>query len=80
MARNLDLSRKLQQRAEQLIPGGVNSPVRAFRAVGGEPPFLVRGEGANVYDADGNCVYRLRLFLGTTAAWPCGSGGGRSRS
>ena len=54
MARNLDLSRKLQQRAERLIPGGVNSPVRAFRAVGGEPPFLVRGEGAHVYDADGN--------------------------
>jgi glutamate-1-semialdehyde 2,1-aminomutase len=54
MARRLDISRKLQQRAEQLIPGGVNSPVRAFRAVGGEPPFLVRGEGARVYDADGN--------------------------
>ena len=54
MAKKLDLSRKLQQRAEQLIPGGVNSPVRAFRAVGGEPPFLVRGQGAYVYDADGN--------------------------
>ncbi len=54
MARRLEVSRKLQQKAEQLIPGGVNSPVRAFRAVGGEPPFLVRGEGARVYDADGN--------------------------
>jgi len=54
MARKLDRSRELQQRAEQLIPGGVNSPVRAFRSVGGDPPFLVRGEGSRVYDADGN--------------------------
>lgn len=54
MARILDQSRALQRRAEQLIPGGVNSPVRAFRAVGSEPPFLVRGEGARVWDADGN--------------------------
>src|SRR5579863_10589301 len=54
MPRKLDESRKLQQRAEQLIPGGVNSPVRAFRSVGSEPPFLVRGEGAQVWDADGN--------------------------
>ena len=37
MARKTEQSRKLQKRAEQLIPGGVNSPVRAFRAVGGEP-------------------------------------------
>jgi glutamate-1-semialdehyde 2,1-aminomutase len=54
MARALDQSRSLQKRAEQLIPGGVNSPVRAFRSVGGDPPFLVRGEGAHVWDADGN--------------------------
>ena len=54
MPRNLDQSRALQQRAEKLIPGGVNSPVRAFGSVGGEPPFLVRGEGAYVWDADGN--------------------------
>jgi len=44
----------LRQRAERLFPGGVNSPVRAFRAVGGEPPFVVRGEGAYLWDADGN--------------------------
>ena len=79
MAKNLDLSRKLQQRAEQLIPGGVNSPVRAFRAVGGEPPFLVRGQGAHVYDADGNSLYRLRRLLGTSAARPRRSRGRRSR-
>ena len=54
MALKFDQSRALQKRAERLIPGGVNSPVRAFRSVGGEPPFLVRGEGAYVWDADGN--------------------------
>src|ERR1700679_1798841 len=47
-------SQALRQRAERLFPGGVNSPVRAFRAVGGEPPFVVRGEGAYLWDADGN--------------------------
>ncbi len=47
-------SRVLQERAERLFPGGVNSPVRAFRAVGGEPPFIERGEGAYLWDADGN--------------------------
>jgi len=54
MDRDLKESRALQKRAEQFIPGGVNSPVRAFRSVGGDPPFLVRGEGPNVWDADGN--------------------------
>jgi glutamate-1-semialdehyde 2,1-aminomutase len=52
--RKLDRSRWLQQRAERLLPGGVNSPVRAFRAVGGDPPFVVRAEGAYLWDADGN--------------------------
>jgi glutamate-1-semialdehyde 2,1-aminomutase len=47
-------SRALQRRAEELFPGGVNSPVRAFGAVGGEPPFVARGEGAYLWDADGN--------------------------
>ncbi|HEY0564471.1 MAG TPA: glutamate-1-semialdehyde 2,1-aminomutase [Terriglobales bacterium] len=47
-------SRRLQQRAEHLIPGGVDSPVRAFRAVGGDPPFIVRARGACLIDADGN--------------------------
>jgi len=54
MARNFDQSRALQKRAEKYFPGGVNSPVRAFRSVGGDPPFLVRGEGPYVWDADGN--------------------------
>src|SRR5579859_5850152 len=47
-------SHALQQRAERFFPGGVNSPVRAFRAVGGTPPFVDRAEGAYVVDADGN--------------------------
>jgi len=47
-------SQALQQRAERFFPGGVNSPVRAFKAVGGAPPFVERAEGAYVFDADGN--------------------------
>jgi glutamate-1-semialdehyde 2,1-aminomutase len=54
MIRELSRSRELQQRAERFLPGGVNSPVRAFRAVGGDPPFLARAEGAKLWDADGN--------------------------
>ena len=54
MTRKTEQSRKLQKRAEQFIPGGVNSPVRAFRSVGGEPAFIVRGEGSHIWDADGN--------------------------
>ncbi len=54
MARKTEISRKLQKRAEQMIPGGVSSPVRAFRSVGGEAPFIVRGKGSHIFDADGN--------------------------
>ena len=54
MARSIEQSGKLQKRAEQMIPGGVSSPVRAFGAVGGEQPFVVRGEGPHLWDADGN--------------------------
>jgi glutamate-1-semialdehyde 2,1-aminomutase len=54
MPRKVDRSHELQQRAEKYFPGGVNSPVRAFRAVGGEPPFVERAEGAYLWDADGN--------------------------
>ena len=45
---------ELLERARALMPGGVSSPVRAFRAVGGEPPFIVAGSGSRVRDADGN--------------------------
>jgi len=54
MTRKLERSRELQVRAEKVIPGGVDSPVRAFRAVGGDPPFIVRGKGPRLWDADGN--------------------------
>jgi glutamate-1-semialdehyde 2,1-aminomutase len=47
-------SQSLQQRAERFFPGGVNSPVRAFRAVGGDPPFIESAQGAWLTDADGN--------------------------
>jgi glutamate-1-semialdehyde 2,1-aminomutase len=54
MPLSLIRSRQLQQRAESLLPGGVDSPVRAFRSVGGDPPFIARAEGAYLYDEDGN--------------------------
>jgi len=47
-------SEALFERAKRVIPGGVNSPVRAYRGVGGTPPFIVRGEGSRIFDADGN--------------------------
>ncbi|HEU5181494.1 MAG TPA: glutamate-1-semialdehyde 2,1-aminomutase, partial [Candidatus Polarisedimenticolia bacterium] len=47
-----DSSRSLFEKARRLIPGGVNSPVRAFRAVGGDPVFLARGKGSRVWDVD----------------------------
>ncbi|HEX7664691.1 MAG TPA: aminotransferase class III-fold pyridoxal phosphate-dependent enzyme, partial [Polyangiaceae bacterium] len=46
-------SEALFERAQKLIPGGVNSPVRAFRAVGGKPIFVSRGQGAHLFGADG---------------------------
>lgn len=52
--RTLTRSRQLQLRAEAFLPGGVDSPVRAFRAVGGDPPFIERALGAYLWDADGN--------------------------
>ena len=47
-------SNQLFRRAQEIIPGGVNSPVRAFKSVGGEPVFISRGEGSYIYDEDGN--------------------------
>lgn len=47
-------SEELFERAKRTIPGGVNSPVRAFKAVGGTPRFMARSDGAYIYDADGN--------------------------
>ncbi|MFC2059779.1 glutamate-1-semialdehyde 2,1-aminomutase [Chloroflexota bacterium] len=50
----LDQSNRLFKEAQQYLPGGVDSPVRAFKAVGGTPPFMVRGQGSKIYDADNN--------------------------
>lgn len=47
-------SSELFEKAKELIPGGVNSPVRAFRSVGLNPPFIVKAKGSKIYDADGN--------------------------
>jgi len=51
---DISKSQQLFSSAQQLFPGGVNSPVRAFRAVGGQPLFIDRGQGAYLYDVDGN--------------------------
>src|ERR1051326_5074033 len=51
---NTSKSQGLFEKAQAIIPGGVNSPVRAFRSVGLTPPFLRRGQGSHVFDVDGN--------------------------
>ena len=51
------------RRAERVIPGGVNSPVRAYKAVGGSPPFIARGKGAYLWDADG------RRYIDYVGSW-----------
>src|SRR5512139_3704327 len=51
---NIENSLKLFRQAQTLLPGGVDSPVRAFRAVGGQPLFIDRGEGPYLFDVDGN--------------------------
>src|SRR5271165_2976146 len=56
-------SEQLFQRAQRSIPGGVNSPVRAFRSVGGTPPFIARAQGAFLWDADG------RRYIDLVGSW-----------
>src|SRR3984957_16430272 len=57
-------ARALRERAERVLPGGVDSPVRAYRAVPGVPPHIVRAEGARVFDADGNDFIDFVLAYG----------------
>ncbi|MGH7233177.1 MAG: glutamate-1-semialdehyde 2,1-aminomutase [Nitrospiraceae bacterium] len=57
-------SRRLFETAQQFIPGGVNSPVRAFRSVGGQPLFIKRAKGSRLYDVDGNCFIDYVLSWG----------------
>src|SRR3974390_1345640 len=56
-------SGQLFERAQLLIPGGVNSPVRAFRSVGGTPRFIARGLGPHIWDADG------RRYVDLVGSW-----------
>src|SRR5512146_1716463 len=57
-------SARLFRRAQQLLPGGVNSPVRAFRGVGGEPFFVDHANGPRIYDVDGNSYIDYVLSWG----------------
>jgi len=59
----MNRSEELFARAERVIPGGVNSPVRAFRAVGGKPLFIERGRGSHIWDADG------REYIDFVGSW-----------
>ena len=65
---NTDKSRREHARARGLFPGGVNSPVRAFKAVGGEPLFIARGQGARLFDEDGNAYLDYVLSWGPLLA------------
>ncbi|HMK50687.1 MAG TPA: glutamate-1-semialdehyde 2,1-aminomutase [Thermodesulfovibrionales bacterium] len=60
----LGKSHKLYHKALELVPGGVNSPVRAFRAVGGNPVFIDSGKGSKIFDVDGNCYIDYVLSWG----------------
>ena len=60
----MDRSARLMQRAVRRMPGGVNSPVRAFRSVGGDPLFMERGEGSRIFDADGNSYIDFVMSYG----------------
>ena len=62
-AAGLSTNAALRERARQVMPGGVSSPVRAYRAVGGEPPFIVSGDGCRVRDADG------RTYIDLVCSW-----------
>lgn len=64
MVWKVDRSVELFTEAKQHIPGGVNSPVRSFRAVGGQPVFIERGQGARIYDVDGNSYLDYVLSWG----------------
>ena len=59
-----DRSASIREEAQRLMPGGVSSPVRAFQAVGGEPPIIARAEGAHLYDVDGNSYIDMILAFG----------------
>ncbi len=63
----MDRSARLMERAVKRIPGGVNSPVRAFRSVGGDPLFMQRGERSRIFDVDGNAYVDYVMSYGPLA-------------
>jgi glutamate-1-semialdehyde 2,1-aminomutase len=66
-----DLSEKLFAKAQTLFPGGVNSPVRAFKGVGGTPRFIARGRGSHLFDVDGNDYVDFVLSWGPLIVGHC---------
>jgi glutamate-1-semialdehyde 2,1-aminomutase len=66
-----ELSEKLFARAQELFPGGVNSPVRAFKGVGGTPRFIARGRGSHMFDVDGNDYVDYVLSWGPLIVGHC---------
>jgi len=62
--KNHSISKSLFRKASAAIPGGVNSPVRAFKAVGGNPLFIDRAKGSRIYDVDGNSYIDYVLSWG----------------
>ncbi|HTN54353.1 MAG TPA: glutamate-1-semialdehyde 2,1-aminomutase [Anaeromyxobacter sp.] len=66
-----ELSEKLFAKAKELFPGGVNSPVRAFKGVGGTPRFIARGKGSHLFDVDGNDYVDYVLSWGPLIVGHC---------
>src|SRR4030067_3140865 len=62
--KNHTISKNMFRRASTVIPGGVNSPVRAFKAVGGNPLFIEKAKGSKIYDVDGNSYIDYVLSWG----------------
>ncbi|RMG68012.1 MAG: aminotransferase class III-fold pyridoxal phosphate-dependent enzyme, partial [Nitrospirae bacterium] len=62
--REIKKSKRLFKKAQSIIPGGVNSPVRAFKAVGGQPLFISHAKGSKIYDVDGNAYIDYVLSWG----------------
>ena len=68
MALNLTRSEELMAKARGLMPGGVSSPVRAYKSVGGTPPFITSGEGCRMVDEDGQGYVDMVLSYGPQLA------------
>lgn len=69
MAKRIDtLSKQAFERAKKVIPGGVNSPVRAYKSVGLTPVYVERGEGSRIFDIDGNSYIDYILSWGPLIA------------